>query len=249
MPKLHELLAAEGTLGQQAEKTRADLENTFEKKQQHFIGQTVLFQPVEEGKQPVEETNRKIQTTVRKELRWIAGILTPVLDTGFQIDKANTQAVADIELEDGTVLAKNVPTTALLRLEHRMDEILKLAAKIPTLDPLKNFEPDKAAGEGIYRARDEVKTRGRKVPKVIVKYPHTEQHPAQTELITLDEPAGTVTTSIWSGELSVADKGDLLERCEKLRVAIKKARARANGIEVSTQDKIGSTLLNYVFNG
>ena len=48
---------------------------------------------------------------------------------------ANTEAKADVILEDGTTLLKAVPTTSLLRLGHRLEEIRDLVRSIGTLDP------------------------------------------------------------------------------------------------------------------
>src|SRR5207248_6321488 len=63
----------------------------------------------------------------------------------------NRIALADVVLEDGTVLLAQVPATTLLELEKRVKEVQDLIAKILTLDPASGFEPDKERGAGIDR--------------------------------------------------------------------------------------------------
>lgn len=247
MPKLHELLAAEGSLVSQMNKTRSDLEATFVSKRHHFEEARVTFHPYEEGKVPETEKQSDLQTTVPRELTWIQGIMAPAIDAEFQIALANTIARADIVFEDGTILAKAVPATALLSLEKRLNEIHTLVSKIPTLDPAKGFSPDADRGKGIYRAREEKRGRTQKKQRPIVLYAATEHHPAQTQLISEDVEVGHTITQAWSGLLTVAEKGDMLDRVEKLRVAVKKARSRANEAAVDTETKIADRLLNFAF--
>jgi hypothetical protein len=170
MPKLHELLAIESNLETQASKVRADLANTFEKKRHLFEEKRLLFTPNTEGAQVVTEQQTDIQTTAQKELAWVQPHLAKALNASYQVAEANTQARADIILEDSdTPLVKDVPATSLLELQKRLAEILHLAQAIPTLDPAKGFTADPQRGPGIYKAREIRKTRTTEQPKVIVK--------------------------------------------------------------------------------
>lgn len=254
MPKLHEVLAAESTLASQADKCRTDLEGTFSGKRHLFEETLVTFYPNDESKPPVTEKQSVLQTIVLKELDWIKGIWSPTVDSGFQIDHANTLAKADIVLEDangtpGKVIASGVPATALLRLEHFLNALHVFVGKIPTLDPAKGFAPDPLRERGVYQSKEETRPRTQKEQKPIVLYPATPEHPAQTQLLSLDVEIGRVVSKSWAGMLSVAEKGEMLERCEALRVAVKKARARANEQAVDTTKKIGHTLFDFVFKG
>jgi hypothetical protein len=245
--KLHELLAVDGNLKGQADKTRTDLRATFANKRHLFEEKVVTFKPVDETERTVTESQLDLQTTVRKELSWISDILAKSLDVSFQVADANTKAKASIVLEDGTTLAEDVPATALLELEKRAGELQELVASIPTLDPAKGFKPAPARGDGIYEAREAVTRRTKKVQRPIVLYQATPEHPAQTQLITEDVVTGQITTQEWSGLLTPAEKADMFERVERLRRAIKKARARANEATVDTTRKVGDSLLKYVF--
>jgi hypothetical protein len=249
MAKLHELLAVEGQLKGQAESSRKDLRNTFEKKRHLFEEKRVTFHPIGEGKEPVTETQSDIQTTVRQELAWIADIWGKAVDVSYGVAEANRYAVADVVMDDDTVLLTNVPATALLELEKRMGELQELLAAIPTLDPAKGFKPDGDRGAGIYAAREVRKNRLAKVVKALVKYPATAEHPAQTETYTADEPTGTVHEQEWSALLTPAEKGDLLARVEELRRAVKKARQRANDAELQVLPSVAGKLFGYVLQG
>lgn len=250
MAKLHELLAVENDLRGQAETCRADLKKTFESKGHHFTKKLTTFKPTKEGIPEKMEEQLALQTTVRKELGWIGDKIAKAMDLGHQVDMANTTAKADVVLDDGTVLLKDMPATSLLRLEHRIAEVKELAASVGTLDPSKGFALDPTEGEGIYRARDIEGFRTEKQFKFVVMVPPSDRHPAQVKELMTDEPIGTLLKQEWSSLITVADKGDMLDRIEELSRAVKKARARANEIDIDVrQNKIGDAVIGYMLNG
>lgn len=250
MSKLHELLAVEGDLRTQAESTRSDLKNTFEKKGHHFTKKVVTFKSSTEGTPDKVESQLNLQTTVHKELAWIGEKISKAMDAGYQIDIANTHASADVTMEDGKILLKSVPAPSLLRLEHRIVEVRDLIHTIPTLDPAKGFEADPSQGVGIYKARDENKTRTNKIEEFVVIVQPTKEHPAQVAKVNKDVPVGDIFQQEWSSLITVSEKGDMLDRVENLLRAVKKARARANELDIDVKlNKIGETVLNFVFNG
>lgn len=247
MPKLHELLAVEGPLKSQADKTRTDLASTFEKKRHLFAEKITTFQPNAEGAPAVTEEQSSLQSSVRQELTWIAGIWAKALDGAYAIAEANTLARADVVLENGAVILKDVPATALLELEKRAAEIQQLVAAIPTLDPAKGFKPDPDHGTFVYQAREDVRTRTKKVQQALVLYEATKEHAAQVKEISVDVPIGEIRTREWSGLITPAEKAEILERAEQLTRALKTARSRANSIDIASTPQVGSTLLSYVF--
>ncbi len=249
--KLHALLAIEGQLKGQAAKTRTDLKATLEKKRHLFEQKRVTFQPHEEGAAAVTETQSDIQSTIPQELAWIAGIWGKALDVSYQVAELNTQARADVVLDDGRILLKNVPATALLELEKRAGEIQDLIVAIPTLDPAKAFQPDEHAGKHVFVAREVKKQRTKKMQRPIVLYEATKEHPAQVQLLSEDVPIGWVTEQEWSGLISTTRKGELLERAEELRRAIRTARTRANdrALEPTETPTCGAAIFAHVFFG
>ena len=248
--RLHELLAVEGQLRTQAESCRKDLTNTFEKKRHHFEEKLVTFKSSKEGEPDKVESQLALQSSVDAEIAWISEKIGAALDAGHQIDKANQTAKTDLVLDSGTVLMHDVPTTSLLRMEHRVIELRDFIKAIPTLDPAKGFETDPAQRQGVFKARDVTKTRTQKIQKHVVVVQPTKEHPAQTAVVNEDVPVGTILEQEWSSLITVATKGDMLDRVEALLRAIKKARARSNDVEIDVkQNKIGTLLLGYVFSG
>lgn len=250
MAKLHELLATNPSVEAQSAKVLADLSNTFSKKA-HLFGETIVTTTNIEGDAaPVTETQSSAQTTVHKELKWVSDIIAKSFDVNFQIDKANTQAVADIALEDGTILISAVPATALLQLEKSLRKVQDLAFTIPTLDPAKGFEPDANKGAGYYKARSVNKIKTKKINSVLTLAPATDKFPAQVQVFAEDVKVADVVQNEWSSLITPAEKADIIDRVEQLIRAVKQARSRANEQEQDTlTSKIGLKLLNYVFVG
>ncbi len=77
----------------------------------------------------------------------------------------------------------------------------------------------------------------------------SDKHPAQVKTVVEDTPTGDIITLEWSGLITVATKGDMLNRVEMFARAVKQARARANEQTISTADqqKIGAKIINYIF--
>lgn len=248
MPRLHELLAVEGNLKAQADKTRADLMSTFEKKSHHFGEKIQTFKSYEEGALPVTEGQLDLQTTVPKELQWAAPFMVKALDASYSVAEANTQARADVVLEDGTVLLAGLPATALLELEKRAKEFHDFVSAIPTLDPAKGFRPDPDKGSDVFRAREDRKVRTKKTLKVLTLAAATDKHPAQAKEYTEDIPVGDIITMEWSGLITTAAKGDMLARCEDFARAVKLARSRANDFMIEKNSpKIGTGITKFIF--
>lgn len=248
MTRLHELLAVASNLKGQAEKCRTELIDTFGKKR-HLFGERIqTFIPLAEGADPVTEEKSDIQSTVDQEMEWIFGHLMKALNVQYQISEANTEARAAVVLEDGTELLKPIPATALLELEKTLTESIQpLLQSVPTLDPAKGFRPDADRPHGIFKARDVEKPRTRKTKRVLIKYEATKEHPAQTETYDFDETIGSIRISEWSGMITPARKADMLDRCEQLLRAVKKARSRANEMEVDVVSKrIGKEILDFI---
>lgn len=247
--KLHELLAVRDSTRKQEAAKRADLSNTFDKKKNHFAERRVTFKPDAEDAEEKVEEQLGLQTTVAKELEWIGEAITSAINVSYEIDVANTTAKADVIMPDDTVLMHDVPSATLLELEKRLTEIQQLVAAIPTLDPSKGFEPDSQRGAGVFKARDVEKPRTEKRFSYQVMVQPTDKHPAQVKELNLDTKIGMVLTQEWSGLITVAAKGDMLDRVENLTRAVKKARSRANDMEVrDKKDKqdIGSAIWEYI---
>ena len=245
--KLHGLLAVLESVTGQANKCHQELVSTFKNKAHHFSEQIKTFKSIEENVTPKQEEIREIQTSVGEEVDWLSKKIVSFIDVGHQIDEANMVARADVVVGDVTLL-KDVPTTSLLRLEHRIGEIQKLVTSIPTLDPAKGFKLDTNKGAGFWKARDVEKERTKKTREPLVLAPATDKHPAQVQLIDKDVVTGTILEQEWSSLITTATKADILDRCEELMKAIQKARAKANEVEVDpATHKVGGKIWDFIF--
>lgn len=253
MPKptiMHELLAAHGNHETQWEGRMKELHGTFVGKQQHFVARETQVEPFnEEDVKYISDKEDQVtmQTTVLEELNWVSQFFTKAVDCSFQIDLANQTAKADIILEDGTVLVPDVPATALLELEKRLGRVNELFSAIPTLDPAKGFELDPShEKKGVYKSREMDRIRTKKVNKVIKMTEATDRHPATSQLVSEDIPFAKLRTIEWSSMLTPQKKSELMGRIDELTRAVKKARSRANSVEVDTSKKIGRTLFAFI---
>lgn len=155
-------------------------------------------------------------------------------------DDANCKAVADVIIGSATLL--KVPLSHLLFLEKQITDIITFINHWPTLDPAEKWTKE---GD-MYVSDPKETTRTKKVPKAFVKAEATERHPAQVETFHEDILVGYWKTIKLSGAVSIVDKQAALERAQKVKDAIIKARQLANTIEVqpNTDDV---QLLNYIF--
>jgi hypothetical protein len=152
-------------------------------------------------------------------------------------------ARADVVV-DGRVLVKDAPATFLLFLEKQLSDLSTFVGKMAELDPAEDWSPDPSTG--LYKTAPTQIHRTKKVQRALVLYPATEEHPAQTQLITEDVVSGYWTTVKMSGALPQPKKRELLQRIEKLSNAVKTAREQANAVD-APEKKLGQEVLSYLF--
>lgn len=169
------------------------------------------------------------------------------LDITATKDWGNQIARADIKLDDGTILMRDVPVSYLLFLEKQLTDLRSLIEKLPLLDPARRWQFDQNSSCYISTDAEEQEVT-RKVSDVIVKYPATPEHPAQTEMITLDKPVGKWKTTHMSSALPRQTVLKWKDRLSDLEKAVKIARENANMTEITRQN-IGQAMLSYVFSG
>lgn len=79
-----------------------------------------------------------------------------------------------------------------------------------------------------------------------VKAEATEHHPAQVEIFDEDVPVGTWATTYISTAFDGATKKSFLKRVDSLIDGVKKARERANSLQVE-QVRFGNQIVDFVF--
>lgn len=251
-PRLHEILAVEHEKKASADRARSTSIETFRSKQAHFSGIRRTFKPfaVDEALGEVAgervEAETRLVKTVAEELGRTLDALSGALNMAYQIDETNTRARADI-IVDGVTLAGDVPATFLLQLERRLGEVRALLKEAPTFDPVRTWEPDpEAERENVLRAASVATIRKQRTRRYNVMVEATPEHPAQVDIVEVDEPVGEIRAYEWTGMVSPAKKAALLRQLETLLAAIKSARSRANMAEVDTSRDIAGALFTFL---
>lgn len=241
--KINQVIAIEKTTKNRVEDAFTAI---FQKAQKAdlFEGLSRTYRPAKDGGEQLPAESKKLQLTAQETLTEALTTLGELFDVTAQKDYSNVDAKADVVV--GTkVLVSGAPVPFLLFLEKKLVDIRTFALALPTLDPAEDWTFDKLTN--VSRAAVKSSHRTKKEPKVIVRYPATPEHPAQTDLINEDVIVGFWDTQKISGALTVPDKKALVERIEKLQAAVKVAREEANATaakKVSVSDEIKAYLLN-----
>jgi enamine deaminase RidA (YjgF/YER057c/UK114 family) len=241
MTKLNQVIALVN-----GKKTRAKEELTqvykMVQKPEVFTGISRVYQPSDDEGETIPPENKLPQFTTKQMLSVAQNTLTSLIDIVATQDRGNTEARADVVVDDN-VLVKDVPVTHLLFLEKQLVDIHTLISALPTLDPAERWVYDE--NRGCHVTEPTRTNRTKKVMRNHVKAPATDKHPAQVEVYTEDVKVGEWSTVKMSGALPADEKRDMLMRVRKLQDAVKVAREEAN-THVVTQVNLASNLLTYI---
>jgi hypothetical protein len=186
---------------------------------------------------------KKVQLNAEALLKDVANLQTETFDVTATKDWGNCGARADVTV-DGRVLVKDAPVTWLLFLEKQLSDLRTFVDKLPTLDEAEDWARDP---NGFLFKTEKITThKTKKVQRPIVLYDATEEHPAQTQLITEDVVVGWWDTVKHSGAIPIPRKQAILDRIVKLTKAVKQAREEANGLEIEPVE-VGGEIFRYLF--
>jgi hypothetical protein len=225
----------------------ADLSKDHHILQKHdlFNGFNRTFSARHEDGVTYPDEKKVIQQDVTNIIKNAASHLADLFNITATKDVGNCSAVADIVV-DGKIIAAKVPVTYLLFLEKQLTDIRTFVSKLPTLDPSKRWTYDSNAG--YWKTDADVKIKSRKVQQPLVLVPATDKHPAQAQIISVDEVEGTWNQVDISTSYPVDTIKMLLEKISKLDKAVKIAREEANSLEVQKQN-FGSSIIDFIFGG
>jgi hypothetical protein len=251
MAQLHELLAAEKTATNTRDQLTKDTENKFAKGENYFTGFNKTLEllgdnPSNAAIEAAARQDKALPTTVVATLDYYLNQWSRTEDVLFQKNLTNTTALANIEFR-GAVIATGVPVDELMGLETRLSDLRKLATQIPTLDASREWAVDDSAAQaGTWKSvNPQITTKTEKKVTPIVLYPATDKHPAQIEKVTEDVPVGTFTLNVISGATTAIQKANVLSVLDDLIIEVKKARTRANSVDVQVV-QIGSTITSLI---
>jgi hypothetical protein len=252
MSQLHEVLAVIADLQATAQKAQADTIAFFTKQTHRYDGavkRLEMFDESRKNEEPQGYESVEVSATVDQDLDAFSKEAIRFLDALAQKETTNQQAMADIVLEDGTILIAKLPATLLLTLENWLDKWKTVYENIPVVEGGVVWDADKDKGDGVFRARDPIirhKTEKVHLHKVMVE--PTDKHPAQIKEWTEDRPIGRTVQAVWTGKVFPRRRQEMLRRIGELIEAVKKARMRANTAEV-IKEEVGKEIFSYIHNG
>lgn len=241
--KLHQLVASHKVIKQTA---YAELTAAHQKCQKPtlFDGTTRVYTKLfdEDTDQPAEK--KRVQVTATDSMKVLANSTAQIFDITAQIDEANMVARADVVVDGETILT-GIPAMTLLFLEKQLADVRKYVSTIPILDDAETWNYDEITQLHVSALPMRTKST-KKVAKPIILAQATEHHPAQTQLVTLDEVVGYWDTTKTSGAMPGAQRAKILKRVDELLVAVKVAREEANSIEVAKKRNIGGLVFSFL---
>ncbi len=242
--KLYEILAVEPDTKKEAAEAAKEAISRFSQPPK-FVGMETSVHPVLEGEPelPVEVT--KMAFTVQEELMKLRDVFGRYINVAMIKEATNTQAKADVIVDNAEFLL-NMPATALLNLEARLEELAKVYEAIPTLDLTESWNYDQ--GRACYVSDRRVSYRTKKVMRNHVLSDATEHHPAQVQVYNEEIPTYRIERVISSSILTPVQKQLKLDRINKLAKAVKQARQRANDTEIAAIE-VADKVFDYIETG
>lgn len=241
--RLNQLLAIEKTARDNGQTALTQAYHDGQRATQ-LDGFTKQYTPDNEDGERFPEESKVLQLRMRQVLKSSRAAVAEMFQITAQRDHANCSAKADIEV-DGTVLVEGVPSTYLLWLEKKLVDLHTFISKLPSLPPGDTWRWDDNTDCYVSDPVNTAKTK--KIPKVLIKYEATKEHPAQTEVYHEDVKVGQWRNVKYSGALPRTEIQDMLERLDKLTRAVKMAREKANSVEVPKVAPYGDKILGFIF--
>jgi hypothetical protein len=242
MAKLNQIIAIEKGIKSRVHGEVTDLYKAVQKPDL-FNGFGKTYKPVNEDSESLPSERKRVQFETKDVLRSIERLHTELFDVTARKDWTNCDAKANVVVDDN-VLIYQVPVPYLLFLEKQLTDLRTFIGAIPVLDEGEAWTKD--PNSGLFKTEVVSTHRTKKVQKPIVLYPATEQHPAQTQIITEDVIAGFWEQVKHSGAMPKPEKEALSERVEKLLQAVKQAREEANTRDEVAAPSVGSAVYGYL---
>lgn len=242
MPKLNQVLAIEKGIKSRISSSITRLRQIIQKPAL-LNGFSKTYTKKNEDGDSFPPENSKVQVIVNDSINELERHLAELFDVILTKDMANCNAVADVVV-DGNVIIEKAPVTYLLFLEKELANLQNFVNQIPVLTADEDWLFDN--NSNLYKTKEIVTTKTKKMQKPIVLYDATKEHPAQTQIITEDVIIGSWSTVKHSGAFPMPQKKKILEKIEKLTSAVKFAREEANSIDVK-QQYIGNNIFRFIF--
>lgn len=251
--KQHQILAVEPTRQAAADKQLAEIVKTFSK-EALFVGNSRRLELFNKGPENEVEysaleakdsVNNKVQAVVPDNLNYMAGIFGAWVDLLFQKEQTNQQAKADV-IVDGAVIFTDAPATFLLGMETKLNKLRDVFLAIPTLATGIDWQPAPDLGVHVYKGPQETDMKSQKTQEQKLLKQSSDKHPDTLVTVDTNRNIGKYTNQKFSGMMSVVHKAALIARLDKMMMAVKDARQRANNTEASTS-RCAEDMFQYLY--
>lgn len=256
MTKQHQILAVEPTRQAAAEKQLTECTTTFSKKETLFKGNTRILEMFgKDDTNSVEYTSleakdrvdNKVQYTVPENLNYMAGVYGAWLDVMFTKELTNQAAKADVVI-DGVTVIEGAPATFLLGLENKMGKLRELYLSMPTLAPGITWTKAEELGPNLWRGSEETDMKTLNTDQQTLLKQSSDKHPDTLVTVKTVKNIGKYKKQEFSGMISVAEKASMIARLDRLLMAIKDARMRANDVD-AIEKKCSMSVFQYLHSG
>lgn len=244
MAKVNQIVAIENGAKSQNHSRMSEIYKTVQKPEL-FYGFVKSYRKKDEEGEDLPGENKHVVRRMDEVMAEAIDGLSDYWQITARKEWSNCEATANVEV-DGQVFIADAPVTFLLFLEKQLVDIRSLVNAFPTLEVSEDWSQD--VNSGLYKTPMTETHRTKKIQRPIVLYDATEEHPAQTQMITEDVIAGFWQTTRHSGALPNPQKKAMLERVEKLIRAVKSAREAANSTEETSSPPVAG-VLSFIFHG
>lgn len=227
MAKLNQVIAIEKGVKSRAYADISALDKAAQK-EELFNGFTKTYEKKADDGEDFPQERKRVQYVVPDVLKNTERLMTEMFTVEARKDWSNMVAKGNVVV-DGVTLLPDAPVSFLLFLEKQLTDLRTLVGRLPVLDAAEDWTKD--ANSGLFKSNEIRTHRTKKVQKPIVLYDATNEHPAQTQLITEDDVVGYWVQVKQSGAMPKPDKDVVLQNIEKVLVAVKTAREEANNTE------------------
>lgn len=201
------------------------------------------YKPNDEAGAKLPSESQKVQFTAKSLLKLVGDLMGETLTIEARKDWTNCISKANVSV-NGTVLVKDAPISYLLYLEKQLTDVRTFVEALPVLDSTDNWTFDE--NSGLNKTNPSSTHRTEKVNEVLVLYPATDKHPAQTQLVTKDVISGYWSHTKQSGAIAKPEKDAILARIEAVSDAVKIAREEANITEEADAPNVGADIFKFI---
>jgi hypothetical protein len=249
MAKLNEIIGAEEHKKSAINILLQDTAKSFSKPER-YVGYTERFEPkaVDENgnSESVDVTDKEVEATVKTELLFLADQIGDIFNITLSKEETNASGNAKANLIIDGEDYGSYSAISFLALGKMLVRLREIYDKIPLRDTAKRWEQIQSNERSErWQSNTESKDKLKKMLRFQQFNDLTGKHDFKIEKWTDDVPIGKVHRTYFSGATDVHTKAMLLQRIDKIIVAVDNARIRANQCE-AVQVKLMDRLFDYL---